>query len=76
MSEEEAKEYVSKLADLEEGFGKLITFVAYKKGIRILPPFFTTSDIEKILLWEGSKANEAFLAEYKSILAKRKMKEP
>lgn len=72
IDEEESKEYASKFADLEMAFSKVINFIARKKGISTLPTVLIKEDVEKILLWETSKARDAFAKEYVSWLAKQK----
>ena len=48
--EAEAREYASKLIELERSFYQLIDFVAMKKGIHALPKIPMMEDVEKILL--------------------------
>ncbi|MDI6860043.1 MAG: hypothetical protein QMC85_06075 [Methanocellales archaeon] len=72
IDEEEARKYAEVFVDLEAGFAKVITFIAKKKGIPALPAALMKEDVERVLLWETSKARDAFVKEYESYLSKQR----
>jgi hypothetical protein len=45
----EAREYASRLIELERSFNQLVDFIAMKKGLHALPKIPVEDDVEKIL---------------------------